>query len=372
MRFLLITVLAVSIPIFSFGCSREKEEPAAEIARPLKVMEVKSLDDVLSNTFPGRVRAYKRADLSFKVNGRLVELPIEEGQAVTKDQVLAKLDPRDFQARLDGAKGNLGRAAAGLTLAREQYNRVLSIQKAEPGAVSQSLIDQRREGVNSSLAEIQSLRASVEAARLELSYTELPAPFDGIVSKRYVDNFQDVQAKEAILHLDDISTVEIALDLPEMLAAMGKEGAVKEVYAEFASAPGKRYPLTVYEYATRADPQTQTYEVTFRMPQPEEIRVLSGMTASVSVMIRGQAEKSGVIIVPAIAVTADDGGKAVVWVVDPDENRTKRRHVTTGGLTGTDRMEIKDGLESGETIAISGVSLLREGMLVKPVEKVEY
>jgi multidrug efflux pump subunit AcrA (membrane-fusion protein) len=85
----------------------------------------------LSRKFPGRVQAYRRADLSFKVSGRLKELPAEEGALVKKGQLLAKLDPRDFETQVQSARAQLAKAKAALQLARTEYQRVLNIQKSE-------------------------------------------------------------------------------------------------------------------------------------------------------------------------------------------------------------------------------------------------
>ncbi|UCH20782.1 MAG: efflux RND transporter periplasmic adaptor subunit [Deltaproteobacteria bacterium] len=354
------------------ACGKKEEPPPKEVSRPVKVVTITSWNEALSQTYPGRVRAYRRADLSFKVSGRLNALPVEEGQKVKKSKLLARLDPRDFEAKVQNVEGQLAKARSALKLAKVEYERVLNIQKADPGAVSQSMVDQRREGVERAEAEIQSLQATLDAANLELSYTYLRAPFDGVVSKRYVENFQDVQAKEPIVHMDDVSTVEILVDVPEMLIATVRQGISFNIFAEFAAAQGKQYPLSIYEYSTRADPRTQTYQVTLRMPQPEEINVLAGMTANVLISSESLETDNGRYIIPAIAVFADAAGKANVWVVDPEKKRVQRRIVTPGDLTGSASIEIIEGLENGEMIAVSGVSRLRENMLVRPVDKIEF
>jgi RND family efflux transporter MFP subunit len=355
------------------ACGKKEEAPAPAVVRPVKAMTLESQSQALARKFPGRVRAHRRADLSFKVSGRLKELPAEEGMQIKKGQLLARLDPQDLQAQLESAGGQLSKAKAALGLAQTEYQRVLNIQKQDAGAVSQSLIDQRREGVARAQAEIQSLQATYNAAKLNLSYTELRAPFDGVVSKRYANNFQDVQAKEIILHIDDVSVIEVLVDVPESVIASLRRRVVADIFAEFATAPGKQFPLSVYEYTTRADPRTQTYQVTLRMDQPEEINVLPGMTAMV---LGSQRDTTAVaddtFIVPAVAVWADDAGNSQVWVIDTKNNTVQPRAITTGDLTGSASIQIVAGLKPGETIAVSGVSQLREGMQVRPVDKIDF
>ncbi|MEE8591475.1 MAG: efflux RND transporter periplasmic adaptor subunit, partial [Spirochaetia bacterium] len=120
---------------------------------------------------------------------------------------------------------------------------------------------------------------------------------------------------------------------------------------------------------TRADPRTQTYQVTLQMRQPEGINILPGMTASVVQHRPKEEDDTGRFVIPAIAVFADEAGNSHAWVVDRDTMTVHRRKVTTGELTGTDSIQILDGLQSDEMIAISGVSRLREGMKVRHLEQ---
>jgi RND family efflux transporter MFP subunit len=292
---------------------------------------------------------------------------------VKEGQLIAQLDQKDFKNKLRDAEGQLAKAKAALESARSEYDRILRIQKRDPGAASESMVVKRREAVDQSKAEVDSAQASVDIARDQLGYTTLRAPFGGVVSKRYVDNYQEVRAKEPIVSLDDVSSVEILVDLPELIVVTFKEGDETQVQAvaEFAAAPGKQYPLTVKERAKRADPKTQTYQVVFQMPQPYDINVLPGMTATVTGSARMQEETKQVFIVPYIAVTADAAGNPNVWVVDKESLKVSRRPVRTGEPTGTDSIEIIDGLKAGETIAISGVSRLRDGMQVSDLSKME-
>jgi len=366
-----IVCLIAAFAFFLTSCGK-KEEPKAtkEVVRPVKTMTVTSAGEALKRTYPGTVRAAQRADLAFQVDGPLIKLPVEEGQKVKKGDLIARIDPRDFQTNLRNAEGQLARDEAALTLAQSEYDRVLRIQKRDPGAVSGMMVDEKREGVNKAKANIKSLEASVDAAKLQLSYTYLRAPFSGVIATRHVDNFQEVRAKQPIVTLDYISHLEILVDLPELAMATVREGGGKAV-AEFESAPGKEFPLTLKEYATRADPKTQTYRIVLTMPAPEGIRILPGMTANVhgSEPTGGEVEQ---FVIPAIAVFGDEVGKSHVWVVDPQTDTVHRKAVTTGDLTGTESIQIDDGLESGEVIVVSGVSRLREGMKIRPVDRIEF
>ena len=371
----MVLLVIAGFVLFLAACGKEKEEKAAkEVVRPIKMMTVTSSRDTLQRRFPGKVRAAKRADLAFqRVEGRLTQLPVDEGQRVKEGQLIAQLDQKDFKNSLRDAQGQLAKAKAALESARTEYDRILRIQKKDPGAASESMVVKRREAVDQSKAEVDSAQAAVDTARDEFGYTTLRAPFGGVVSKRYVDNYQEIRAKEPIVSLDDVSSVEILVDVPELIVATFTESSETQVraVAEFAAVPGKQYPLKVKERAKRADPKTQTYQVVFRMPQPDDINVLPGMTATVTGSARMQEETKEVFIVPYIAVVADAAGSPNVWVVDKESLKVHRRLVRTGELTGTESIEIIDGLKPGETIAFSGVSRLREGMQVSDLSKME-
>lgn len=362
--------LFVILPIFFIGCSKEEESAPPEVIRPVKTMKVSSGADFAGLTLPGRVRAAQRVELAFKeVGGRLIELPIagREGQEVKEDELLARIDPRDFQTSLRNVQGRLKEAIASLDLANAQYDRVKRIQKQDPGAISGAEIDRRREAVNMMEGRIKSLRAEVAAARDQLSYTYLKAPFAGLIAKRYVDNFQDVKPKQQILALEDISHVEILIDVAENVMAIERSGSgdALTAVAEFPTAPGRKFPLELKEYATRADSATQTYQVVLKMPQPDEISILPGMTATVTVSLGRTAEIDRLVVIPAIAVLAEPDGRSFVWVVDTDAMTVKKQEVKVGMISGSENIDVADGLKGGETIAVAGILQLQEGMKVR-------
>jgi RND family efflux transporter MFP subunit len=355
------------------SCSREDQEIKEEVVRPVKMVTITTSTDALKRKFPGVVRAAKRADLSFQVPGTLKELPVEEGKQVKEGELVARLDQRDFENNLRNAQGQLARAQAALAGAQSEYERILRIQEQDAGAASESMVVRRRQILDQAKADIESVQAAVSAAEDRLGYASLKAPFSGVISKRYVDNFQEVLAKQTIFSLDDISSLEILVEVPEIIMASVREtaevGKAVQTYAEFAAAPGKEFPLTLKEFSARADAKTQTYQIVLEMDRPKEgVSILPGMTATVVGKPPVQTTPEGFSVIPAVAVFADDKGDSNVWVVDQEDMTLSRRKVTTGNLTGQESIQINQGLETGEMIAISGVSRLREGMKVRPFD----
>ena len=285
-RMMVMLAAAVAVGIISHGCGKKEEPAPKEVVRPVKVYTVQGGGGDVPLTFSAKTRANRRVDLSFKVPGPLVELPVEEGQELKKGQLIARILPRDFKIRLDEAK-------ARAINAERQYDRYKELYVRKQ--VSKAEFDRYK-------ASRDVAAAQLEDAQNALKDTYLKAPFDGIVAKRYVQNFEEVQAKQAIVFYQDLSKIEVLVDAPETVVVTLKQGQKIEATATFAAAPDKQFPLELKEFSTEADPQTQTYQVVLVMDRPEGINILPGMTATVT----GQQVATGNtvqrMVIPAIAV----------------------------------------------------------------------
>ncbi len=414
--------IALGLALALTACNKEEPPPPRETVRPVKMLTV-GRGETAARTLPGRVEADRKADLSFRVGGPLVELPVEEGQQVDKGQLIARIDPRDFRTRVERTLGTLreaqaqlkamqagaraeeiraleaavSAARAQLTNAEAQYQRYKGlyvkrqVSKAEfdryrtardvaraqlrtaEENLSVGMTGARPEDIEAKQSQIQGLRAQLRDARNALADTELRAPFAGVITRRYVDNYQEVQPRQPVVTLQDLSRLEVVVQVPEsVMAAVRNQGEGRlRAFASFSTAPGRRFPLALKEYAAQADPDTQTYEVTLVMDRPEGLTLLPGMTATVTVTAPDEQGGAGPITVPATAVGVGDDGAPRVWVVDPDAMTVSPRKVVTGGLGEGGTVEIVSGLEPGERIAVTGVDLLREGMEVRDLGDLE-
>lgn len=362
-----VLICAVSLMLLAACGQSEESAKTAETARPIKLMKVGGSLAGKTRKLPGTVRATDRVDLAFQVSGPLVELPVKEGQTVKKGTLVARIDPRDFETNLRNAEGVLAKAQAGLAYAIAEYKRYVKVKDTDAGAVSDSMVSLKLAAEKVARADLQSANAAIAAAKDQLEYTRLKAPFDGVIARKYVDNYQEVLAKEAILSLQNVTDVEVLIDVPELMVAPIRKTKPR-FYAEFAADQNRRFELQVKEFATQADSITQTYRIVLVMPAPTGIRILPGMTANVAIEFSEDAEAGAEILIPAIAVFADEAGRSQVWVIDPQTSKAQRRQVTTGDLSGSDSIRIVNGLSADETIAISGVSALSEGQTVRALE----
>ena len=348
------------------GC--QEEIPKKELVRPVWAMKVGDAASMAGRWFPGRAKATQEVDLAFRVTGPLITRPIDVGDEVKKDQTLARIDPRDFETNLRNVQGQLAQANAALTRAKADFDRVSRIRTQDPGAVSEAMVDRAREAMDRSRAEIESLTAAVEAAKDQLTYTYLNAPFDGTVVAIYVENFEYVKARQPIARIIDHSQIEMIVNVPESLITYADD--VKKVLIRFDPFPDREFSGQVKEIGREASQKTRTYPVTVIMDQPEDIKILPGMAGQASgEMQRSEESPQQHIDVPIGAVfTPDTEKQNYVWVIDDQTKTATRRAVNTGKLTETGII-IVEGLKPGEWVALAGVHSLREGQQVRILEQ---
>ena len=343
--FAVILIIAASL----VSCSGPEPPPQREAVRPVKLLTVSSGMGGAPLVYPGRIEAKDRVELSFRVGGPLIEFPVREGVSVRAGGLVARIDPRDFVIRLEAAQ-------ADRELKTANFRRYASLY--EKDAVSQAQLEQAR-------AAMEVAEARLDDARAALKDTTLYAPYSAQVAERLVDNFQEVKPGQPIISLVSLGEMKVEVDLPEGLVSRAKRGSAVRVAATMDALPGEELELDLLEIALQADAATGTYRTTFVLPQPQGIVLLPGMAVQV---IAYKEDQVGHPVIPAVAVGSGPEG-ARVWVVDTDTMTVSSRSVTTGGLTGTDSVEILSGLELGETIATSAVQSLRDGMTIRKLEK---
>lgn len=336
---------------------KHEPEPPPALIRPVKSMVIGASQLTAGRQYPGRVRATEQATLAFSVSGTLIELPVRKGQEVRRGDLLARLDPRDFQNELNARQAQLDKAASDLQ----------KLQKlAEAGAATP------RE-VTDAKAQFDVAQAQVEIARKALEDTRLLAPFDGLIANTYVDNFQSVQAKQDILTLQDVRGITIDASVPEqriIIAQRDREPLRYRFRAVFDFLPDREFDVTFREATAEADPATQAYRVSFDMAAPQDVTLLPGMTASIrEYLIDGAVvdDPDAGFAVPLSAAPVDGQGRYFVWkLIEGDgEHLTVRRQDVEVGAMMADQVVIRRGLSAGDRIATAGVRLLTEGQRVR-------
>lgn len=352
--YLLLSILVLS------GCTSESTNAVDTPLRTVRTIVAGSADQLTGRSFPGVVDANQKAILSFRVTGKLETLIVKEGMPVKKGQVLATLDDDDFQIQLADAKATYSRAKA-------DFER--AAQLVERGHVSKADYDKLR-------ANAASAKANLDSAEKRVAYSTLKAPFSGQIAKRYVENFQEVSASQAVFLIQDLSKLEVQVDIPaSIMVNSSREKGHLDINAQFDAIPERQFPLTVKEVATVADDVTQTYSVTLIMENVDGYSILPGMTATVTATPKKNAESQDMereIVVPSQSVMGN-GTEAYVWVLEPDLDSVatdvsvgviNKVNVVVGDVLPTG-LQIMSGLELGDNVVTAGMSKLSEGQKVR-------
>jgi len=353
------------------GCRDASETPPiADQARPVKTLVVPAPSASTGIELPGRLRAARPIDLAFEqVSGRIVELPIarREGQKVLKGELLAQIDPKDFQTALRDAEDNLREAYSVLDLAQAEGERMEKMKGINPDLVSTSMLERTRRKLDQAEAHRNSLETAVEKAEDLLEKTSLRAPFDGTVTRHLVDNRQAVQAGEPILSLQDTSHLEVLVNAPAYLMAAEQNPGADSISAtaRFPSAPDATFPLTLKAATSTGDQDAGTYRLVLEMPKPKAIDLPDDTSGTVSIIGKGPGMHTSPVLIPAVAVVTDPDGKDYVWQVDEAELRVHRRDVRIGRLAGSDEIQVLNGLAGGERIVVAGATQLVENQRVR-------
>jgi multidrug efflux system membrane fusion protein len=357
-RMLGAAILVIGI-VCVFAVKRNKVVPEADQPiRPIKTMIVGEARSKPGGHYFGKVRPAQQALMSFAVSGALKTLPIKEGQQVKSGDVLGTLDDRDYRNALAVSEADLKKFEA-------QLGRLQRAFKSK--AVSEQDVSNAEAAVDAASAQVKIRAKALEDATLV-------ATFDGFIAKVFVDNHENIMAKQKILSLQDLSGIEIVIDVPESRVASvdprrrGVAGGDITFTAGLDYWKERSFDVVLKEFSTEADPVTQTFTATFAMEVPEDVTVLPGMTVVVTEHIEViSGDNLGGFSVPLDAVPVDGLGQYFVWVLVSEGDgiyHAARSNVEVGVLTGSDIL-VTSGIKQGDIVALAGVSILREDQKVR-------
>lgn len=336
------------------GCQPAPQQNARADDRgvAVKIYTVAGNQQQRLREFPALVEAAQVAQLAFRVGGEISAFPASAGDEVQQGQLIAKLDPTDFQLVLDQAQ-------ARYDLALAQFAR--SENLAKQGVVSPQQFDEVT-------ANLEIARANRDTARANLNYSELRAPFAGTIAHVFVENFETVQPQRPIATLLLNDAIDISIRVPENLFARVQRNTGYQPEVRFAALPEQTFRATLKEWDSVADPASNTYRVVFTMPTPSQFNLLPGMSATVLVDTSVVSSLvSSYPLVPASAVfvpanRSTDSG-SFVWLIDPQTSTVSLQPVTVGAVTGQG-LQITSGVQFGDQIVSAGVHQLQAGQKV--------
>jgi membrane fusion protein (multidrug efflux system) len=351
------------------ACGGEAPPPPAP--PEVLVVEAVARDVPEISEWLGTTEGSVDAEIRAQVSGYLVSRDYQEGSRVAKGDLLFRIDPRPFQAALDQAKGDLRRAQAALERSRLDVARYRPL--VAEGAVSQQEFDNSVQRELADDASVQSARAAVERAEIELGFTEIRAPIDGLVgvAQRQLGDFvgpTDPQPLTTISQLDPIQ-VEFPLSEQEYLRFAPAfqqalvEGRFRQGGLQLILADGSVYPQrgTAYPAGREIDPRTGTIAVKGVFPNPDQL-LRPGQYARIRVET---GVLRGAVVVPQRAVQ-DLQGLGQVAIVGTD-GKAELRTVDRGPTWGTLQV-IRKGVTAGERVVVEGFQKVRPGIAVAASE----
>ena len=312
------------------------------------------------------------AEIRAQVSGYLVSRDYAEGTEVAKGALLFRIDPRPYRATLEEARGNLGRAEA--TLAKSQQDVARYTPLVREGAVSQQELDNATQAARAGEAAVQTARAAMDKANLDLAFTEIRSPIDGMagVARAQLGDLVGPGDPEPLTSVSQLDPIRVSFPLSEREylrfaegfreAAAGRddgrrEGSLELVLADGATWPHRGRPVPA---AAGVDPRTGTILIRGEFSNPDHI-LRTGLYARVRAVTE---VRQGALVVPQRAVSELQGVFQVAVV--GGDNKVSMRVVEPGPRFESEQV-IEKGLEAGEQVVVDGIQKVRDGTLVNPV-----
>ena len=335
------------------GCSEQKSsEP--EAPRPARVIVVTLNKHAFAAQGAGRIQSRYVSQVGFEVGGRLTSRDVDVGAVVKKGQKLAQLSAIDYQNKVTAAEAELAAAKAAVAQAAPQEERYRILLAKQ--ITTQPIYENALKALRSAEAQVQSAEANLRIARNQLSYTELRAPDDGVVTATTADPGQVVAAGQKVVEISRSSEREAVFAVASEHVAHAKLGMPVKVWLQ--GRPEIVVIGSIRQISPEADSTTGTYEVKVALtsPPPE-------MRLGAVVVGRAEIEGPEVLSVPSNALLQSGDGPQV-WVVAGD-GTVHRRAVELLEFSA-DSVVVSRGLSAGEKVVTAGVNSLAEGQRVKP------
>lgn len=335
------------------SCSDKEEAEAPPPPRPVLSLKVEE-GAATSRSFSGSIQPRNQLVLGFQIFGRLIARAVDVGDRVAAGQVIATLDSTAQETTLRSAEANLEIARAALVNANNTLDRVNQLLPS--GNATPADLEVARQTQKAAMASVAGREADLSKARDQLTYTEIRAPFEGIVTDVFAQAGQTVTAGQNIVTLAEPRGRDAVVDIPDAIATTLKPGTPFKVSLQLD--PSFQATGLTREIEPVADSTTRTRRVKILLDNPaEEFRI--GSTVEARLTAAGDAA----LDVPGTAVL-QDGNDAFVWVIDAGQGVVTKRKVEAEALPDGS-FAIHKGLEAGQSIAVAGVHSLKDGQKIK-------
>lgn len=298
------------------------------------------------NEFPFISKPYRSSELSFRVGGPVNVMDLHSGNYYRKGDVIAAIDSRDYQIRIDRAKALFEQSEA-------EYKRVEALYKLNN--ISASAYEKAK-------ADYQSASAAYTSARNDLGDTQLIAPFDGYIQEVLFEQYQDVKPSQPICSFIDIDRIKIEVFVPQQVALSVKKG--EKVTVQFDALPQESFTAGIEQISKGATKNNLSFLITAILPNTTR-ELPSGISGKVLIHSRDSLSQCVAVAQNAIRYNQEKG--SYVWMVA--DGKAANVPVVTGKLLKGGMVEVIEGIKEGDTIISTGIELLRENQPVQVLNK---
>ncbi len=363
-----VFLAVAALGIFVSGCNKSQAKTAAPVPE-VEVARVATRDVPVYSEWVATLDGYVNAEIRPQVSGYIIRQDYKEGSLVGKGQVLFEIDPRPFQATLDRAKGDFAQAQAQLGKATLDVERDTPL--AEGKAIAKSQLDNEVQAKLGAQAAVESAKAAMEQAELNLEWTKVTSLVDGIAGIAQVQIGNLVGPSSNLTSVSQVDPIKafFPINEHEYLIAQSKGNAISGNHTirffgttvELILADGSVYPQKgkVLLADRQVDPNTGTIRIIAAFPNPGNI-LRPGQYGRVRVQT---SMKRDALLIPQSAVAQSQGSYQVAVV--GNDHKVNMRTVKPGATVGA-MWVIDEGLKPGEQVAAEGPQKIKEGTLVTP------
>ncbi|MEG2178468.1 MAG: efflux RND transporter periplasmic adaptor subunit [Bacteroidales bacterium] len=326
--------------------SDNKEREQSKI---IKIEEVQLNKRASVKEFPFIAQPFRTSQLSFRVSGPLRHLDVYAGNYYHQGSCIAEIDPRDFKIRKQSAQALYQQAQA-------EFERIEILYTKQ--AISASTYEKAKR-------EYTSAKMALENASNELNDTKLKAPFNGYIGAVYIENYQEVKASQAVVSLVDVDQLKLEIYVTQEVAFRAQE--LKTLSLCFDAQTHKMYTAKIIEISKSTTQNNLSYLLTAVLPNKDG-KLLAGMSGKVFFDLSSDSPQNQLMIRQSAVCHRPSEGD-YVWVVNPNTKKIQKKAVKIGDLEENGQVIVKEGLQKGDLLAVSGLRFLSEGMKVKLVRK---
>lgn len=337
----------ILVAVFVLQACSESTEVKQEVAPVVVQLSSAQVTSLANNyEFPAFVSAVKNVDLKFEVSGRLIFENLIEGSQVKKGQILAKIDPKPFQRKVEESRIRHEDAQRNLKRIKDVFEKNVASQRDYDDAKSQFSIT----------------KIALENAEQDLSYCTIRAPFDAVVGARYIENDSLIRSGDSLANLQDRSELYFTFEVPERIMTANVGNRDVKASAHIIGQEDNVYDIHYVEHKTTPDPITQTYGVTFALKGEVANAFYPGSRAIVNIMPNNNSESA--LLVPLSALVGNSDAGFSVWRLNEQDSKLTQVKVNVSKLHGEYAL-LSSGIKAGDKVVSAAVGQMREGLLVR-------